>query len=54
MKRICISESDGQNITASENMMKLLVDNGAALDAVNKFGNTALILAVSKGNLKMF
>lgn len=30
--------------------MKLLVNNGAELDAVNTYGNTALILAVSTGN----
>lgn len=30
--------------------MKLLVSSGADLNAVNTYGNTALILAVSTGN----
>lgn len=30
-------------------MMKLLIESGADINAVNKYKNTALILAITKG-----
>lgn len=35
-----------------ENMMKLLIDNGADINAVNMYKNTALILAITKGKTR--
>lgn len=32
--------------------MRLLIDNDADLNIVNKFNNTALILALQEGNMK--
>lgn len=31
-------------------MVKLLIENGADINAVNNLNDTALILAISKGN----
>lgn len=38
--------------SGSESMVKLLIENGAAINAVNKEeNNTALIIAISNGNI---
>lgn len=36
-------------ITGSDTMVKLLIENGANINVLNNFNNSALILAISEG-----
>lgn len=38
------------NFTDHENIVRLLIENGIELNTLNKFNNTALIVAIFEGN----